>query len=92
MSAQAPPFSQGWISLISDEETSPLSWCEPELIAEPSSTLKQAWKGVGKEDSRWNPGNKRSGLKGREQQEGGEHNPQAGPEDDHEEGAGRRIT
>lgn len=31
--------------------------------------------------------NKRSGLKGKEQQEGGKGNPQAGPEDAHEKGA-----
>lgn len=44
MSAQTPPFSQGWISLTPDEETS-LSSCEPELTAEPISELKQAWEG-----------------------------------------------
>lgn len=86
VSARVPPFSQGWISLIPGEETS-LSCCEGELIAEPSSKEKQAWKGLGKENPTWNPCNERSGLKGREQQEGGEGNPQAGPEDDHEEGA-----
>lgn len=86
------PFSSGWISLTPDVETSSLSCCAPELIVEPGSTLKQAWEGVGKEDSRRNHFNKRSGLTGRQQREGGEGNLQAGTEDDHEEGAGRRIT